>query len=288
MAYRLRTNESVAKGLRRVVRQELRAAIDQLARGQASDKAIHEARKSIKKVRAVLQLVGEDVDAGRAVKELRRAGRLLSPLRDANAVMSSARALCARERSALSAKMCSALHDRLAREKVRLTRVARHDRVNDEAAESLRKAQRSVKGCDWKKVGISVFAAEIRRSYKNARRAMRQARDANTSDDFHAWRKRVKTLWYALRLVERRMQPLGRRLTALDRLQTWLGEDHNLLVLRTPFIMGPRVAGVGAVKGLAERRQQELRRKALRLGARQFGHKPKEFAREFFSKRRDH
>jgi hypothetical protein len=50
VAYRLRVRESIGKGLKRVVRKELRSAIDALDDPNPSDDAIHEARKSIKKV----------------------------------------------------------------------------------------------------------------------------------------------------------------------------------------------------------------------------------------------
>jgi CHAD domain-containing protein len=139
--------------------------------------------------------------------------------------------------------------------------------------------QRSAKGWDWKTVGFSVFAAEIKRSYKRARQAMLKARNRNRSEAFHSWRKRVKTLWYALRLLEERVQPLRRQLTDLGRLEEWLGEDHNLLVLHTQLGRSPSVAGAARLKVFVERRQHALHRKALALGARQFRDAPAEFAR---------
>jgi CHAD domain len=231
----------------------------------------------------VVQLVGQDIDTGRAVKRLRRAGRLLAPLRDADAVIASAQSLCAHERSALSAKTCSALRDLLRREKARLSGVARHDQVKGQAAESLKQVRRSANDWDWKRVRFPVLAAEIRRSYENGRRAMRRASEQDRSDTFHEWRKRVKTLWYALRLLERRLPPLRRQLADLERLETWLGDDHNLLVLLTQVPTSPGLNHAqpdGArVRSLAQRRQRELRRMALAMGARRFKATPKEFDR---------
>ena len=58
MAYHLKRSESVAEGIRRIAREEIESAADQLSKGHRDrDEAIHEARKSIKKVRAVLRLV---------------------------------------------------------------------------------------------------------------------------------------------------------------------------------------------------------------------------------------
>ena len=281
MAYRLREDESVAKGLRRVVRKELGSAIDQLASAYPSDHAIHEARKSIKKVRAVLQLVGDDIGARSAMKPLRRAGRLLAPLRDAEAVMASARALCLQERGTLSLSTCSALRDMFRREKSRVKAVATRDRVARRAARALRGVRDSASGWDWKSVGFSVLAADVRQAYKRARRGMRLAHHQRTSENSHEWRKRVKTLWYALRLLQGRA-PLRRTLGNLERLQGWLGDEHNLFVLGTsvadpkPDVEGARRA---RVRHLADRRRQALRHMALAVGAQVFEDSPKQFTK---------
>ena len=75
MAYRLRLDESVADGLRRLARKELKSAADTLRQGETpDDDAIHEARKSMKKVRAIVHLV--DADGGRGL------GRATRRLRD--------------------------------------------------------------------------------------------------------------------------------------------------------------------------------------------------------------
>jgi hypothetical protein len=286
VAYRLRKNESVASGLARVVKRELRAGLEQLASDQPSDEAIHEARKSIKKVRAVLQLLGPHIHARNGLKRLRRASRLLAPLRDADAVVSNARAVCARQQLALSARTCSALRDRLKVKKARLKDRARRDRVNNRAANALKRTKQAAKDWDWNHVDASVLVSEVRRCYKKARRAMRRARDGKQSDTFHTWRKRVKTLWYSLRLLAGRIPLLSRQLTELEHLETWLGDEHNLGVLRAQLARSRGVAGATRVGDLAERRQHALRRRALISGARQFSNSSKEFARRIRRLRR--
>jgi CHAD domain-containing protein len=92
MAFRVRKDESVGNGLARVFRKELKSAIDQLT-SKSSNDAVHEARKSIKKVRSVLQLVGDELDAGKAAKHIREASHLLSPLRDSEMMIETAKSL---------------------------------------------------------------------------------------------------------------------------------------------------------------------------------------------------
>src|SRR5947209_980737 len=91
MPYKLKRGESVRDGLRRVLTEELEAAIEQLERAsdKTRDEAVHEARKSVKKVRGALRLVRPQI--GRVYRKenarLRTAGRGLSELRDAGAII---------------------------------------------------------------------------------------------------------------------------------------------------------------------------------------------------------
>jgi CHAD domain-containing protein len=279
MAFRLRTDESVRSGLERIVRGELRRAVDQLGGIDLSEEAIHEARKSIKKVRAVLQLVGDDIGANGALKHLRRAGRLLAPLRDADALTDTAKKLCARQHTSLSRAVCATVRERLDERQSRLSGSRRSRRLNKEAAAELRKTQRLAKRWNWGRIDASDLAAEIQRGYKQARRGLERARPRHGANALHSWRKRVKTLWYALRLLPRHTPGITRVIDALERVETALGEDHNLVVLRTRLSRSLNVPGVARVFSLAEQRQHALRRVALTSGERQFSEPPKAFAR---------
>ena len=84
MAYRLERGESVIAGLKRVVQDEFESASTQLADTKADrDEAIHEARKSIKKARALLRRVRAELggDYPRENARLRDIARGLRPLR---------------------------------------------------------------------------------------------------------------------------------------------------------------------------------------------------------------
>jgi CHAD domain-containing protein len=90
MAFRLRPREPVADGLRRLATKSLRSARTELQRANPPrDEAIHEARKDIKKVRAIIDVLEADHGVGLAgcKKQLRRVNRPLSGLRDADAML---------------------------------------------------------------------------------------------------------------------------------------------------------------------------------------------------------
>lgn len=69
MSFRLRPQESVARGLRRLALKELRSAHDELRRSDSpKSEAIHATRKSVKKVRAIFELIDADRGHGLAAR----------------------------------------------------------------------------------------------------------------------------------------------------------------------------------------------------------------------------
>ena len=100
---------------------------------------------------------------------------------------------------------------------------------------------------------------------------------------FHAWRRRVKDHAYHVRLFES-LHPTPRaRARNLKRLETWLGDDHNLALLRAAILGVPDTFGeartTALVLGCIVKAQASLRQKALTLGRRLFGRKPAQFRR---------
>src|SRR5262249_31340866 len=86
MAFTLsRRRGPISKQLRRLIRKQLSSALDELSQPAPDQGAIHEARKSIKRVRAVLRVVKNPLGAACRVEDqrLRWAARGLSSLRDA-------------------------------------------------------------------------------------------------------------------------------------------------------------------------------------------------------------
>ncbi|HKT78756.1 MAG TPA: CHAD domain-containing protein [Vicinamibacterales bacterium] len=272
MAFSLRKGERLSKGLPRLVRRQLRSAIDQLE-GEPSSDTVHEVRKSIKKVRAILELVRDDFDVDRERKQLQRVAHMLSPMRDADAVAASANRIF---------KGSSELRAMVEHERVQQLSAFVREGHHDDAIKALKQVKRSAKHWDWKKTNLDSALAGVRRDYKRARKAMDEARATASGEAFHEWRKRVKTLWYAMRLLGSD-GTLAARVSSLDHLQTWLGEDHNLVVMRRRIERLRRRDSSRSGDAIAievRRRQDELRRKALGAGAKLFKSKPKPFAKD--------
>jgi hypothetical protein len=111
---------------------------------------------------------------------------------------------------------------------------------------------------------------------------MATAQDDPRPENYHEWRKRVKDHWYHVRLLESLWtEVIQAREASLKNLETWLGDDHNLVVLRDKLSNEPEkygdADGVHLFLALAGEHQKELRENALSLGQRIYEEKPRQF-----------
>jgi len=112
---------------------------------------------------------------------------------------------------------------------------------------------------------------------------MKRARATGRSATLHRWRKELKTFWYQLRLARPLTTGVAPLLAELNRLQTELGDDHNLVVLGATLRGCRDLRSMRAEKQqiarLAVRMRQSVRRRAFALGRRLHVRKPEAFAR---------
>lgn len=98
----------------------------------------------------------------------------------------------------------------------------------------------------------------------------------------HAWRKRVKDLWYHERLLAPICGPAVRgQAKDAHRLAGLLGDDHDLGVLRQVLTSDQIAVAVdlNAVVRLIDHRRAELQSEAIQIGHRVYAEKPKGFRR---------
>jgi CHAD domain-containing protein len=149
-------------------------------------------------------------------------------------------------------------------------------------AERLKKTRKSARKWTSPSIKSSGAIAIVAASYRRSRKAMKRARVTGQSATLHRWRKGLKTLWYQLRLARPLMTGVAALIAELKRLETELGDDHNLVVLAAT-LRGCRDlrsmrSEIREVDRLAARMRQPLRRRALALGRRIHLRKPEAFA----------
>lgn len=283
MSYSLKKGRPIPKELSRLLRKEFRTALEKLDQAAEDEEAIHEARKSVKKIRAIVRLLrkalGSDYDA--ANRRLRAAAQHLSALRDVDVLTETVDGLHGHHRAVFTTTVRDAVRRGL-RRRQRLAH-ARASPTMGRAKQLLRRTANWLPRQIRRVSRPSMVEAGVVQGYRRARQAMQPLSLASPASAFHAWRRRTKDHWYHMRLFRRRHAALARRAQALGRLETLLGDDHDLEVLRTLMIDAPERFGHAKMTAIAlgcvDKSQRTLRERALTLGRRLFSTKPRKFHR---------
>src|SRR5262249_41598942 len=173
------------------------------ASAREHDGAVHEARKSVKKVRAALRLVKAQLDTfARDERHLRKAGRKLSRTRDAVAAVDAYDKVRSRYRLRLRGAVFAEVRRRLAGAARKTRKQARSADCARRAAKELRQVRRDVKKWNLRGRKLRTLRPGLEKAFRKARRALTLARRQPTAVHFHDWRKRIKRHWYHLRLLQ--------------------------------------------------------------------------------------
>jgi CHAD domain-containing protein len=289
MAYRLSLALDTPDALRACAREQLDDALQHLRAGGGDDrvKAVHEARKDIKKTRALLRLARPGMPRKHYRREnraLRDTGRLLSGARDADVLVETIDELGERHVGRLPEAMFEALHARLAAE---AAAAHRHevDDVVAEAVAALEAAAGRVEDWPVESCDRETLVAGAVRAYKRGRVALAAAEEERGVEQLHDLRKRAKDLWYHSRLLEeawpRTLKAQGK---VAHELSDLLGDDHDLAVLAERLRRGLEAGDAtpvddDAVLELVAQRRDELQEASLRLARRVYAERPKAFRR---------
>ena len=285
MPFRLRPTESIADGLRRLAREEL-SSISKHLDGAAPprDDAIHEIRKSVKKTRAILQVVGADNGRGlaKSATRLHAINRRLSALRDADVMLETLHTLRIKDRRILNRRCFARAHRRLSSHNTAVVKAAGRKGTWQRVGQSVRKVRQDAKQWKPRHRQFGSLAVSIRLAHQRGRKAMARARKSQRAADFHEWRKEIKALWYELRLVEGFGPRIRRDVKALHRAEEWLGNDHNVVVLCDTLSkdapQGDSRIDLDRVRLVGDRYQCQLRTKALASTTRMYARAPREYA----------
>ena len=234
MSLALKPREKVTTGLRRLARRELREARRALVQASPPPPAaVHDARRSLKKVRAIIRLL--DADHGRGLvgarKRVRKTARTLSRVRDADAMGETVEKLRRREPRLFSAPWLTQLRTWMTAHRRTVRGAADRKHTWTSLEEELRVLRRKSK-C-WRRAhrGFGALSRGIAVSHRRGKKAMTQATTRHGATDFHRWRKQIKTLWYELRLFASAGPQVSRDIRALQRAGDALGDNHNVVVL---------------------------------------------------------
>lgn len=287
MAFELKKDERIPKGVRRIICDRIDEAL-QMMHGKShslSDHAVHEIRKRLKEIRGTLRLVrdqlGEKVFK-RENRTFRDAGRPLSELRDAKVMCDTLEQLLAhfngRVKTDSAAKFKTALSKRHTETR---NKVLAHDHAISEVTSQIRAAKKRVEKWPLEKDGWKAIEKGIRKVYSKACRAMDDVQADPDDQTLHEWRKRTKDLRYELELLQpiwpEMIEPLAKQ---THRLTDLLGDDHDLAVLKQ--IAKDECDGKASLDdelifALVDERRDVLQKQAKELGEKLYQETPREF-----------
>ena len=275
-AYRLKQGDPLPGELARVARGRIDHSIDEL-RGKAGstpEEAVHEARKDMKKLRALLRLARGELGKETFAREnacFRDAARALSGARDADVMLETLGAL------ELSAGLGWELRKAIQAERARGGEGDREAAAGATVA-IIQEARKRVDDWPLERDSFDALAEGLARTYRRGRRDFAAALEAPSPGALHQWRKRVKDLWYHHTLLRELWPPV---MTAVGdeahELSDRLGDDHDLVLLAT-WVREHADAGPELFEAV-DRRREQLQDEAFALGARVYAEKPSTYVR---------
>ena len=284
MSYELRHDETLGDNLCRICRKQIEGAVA-VAKGETKtdDTPVHEMRKHLKKARGALRLVRKEIGRGMYRTQnhaLRDVARLTSDIRDAEVRLQTVREL-----QEVTQRDGHGTYGNL---EVMLTLelenfMAAFTEWQTQAVPLLEQAASAVDCWTLDQFSCKQLCCAVQASYRRGRRALGTATADPTTENFHQFRTRAKTLWYQLRIL-RPVNPVVLKTLSddLHSLGDLLGRAHDLSFLAERLRSehgkskwereGQRLLAVIEVS------QHDLQRGATELAEHFFAERPRDFS----------
>jgi CHAD domain-containing protein len=293
---RLHPDEPLAAGISRIAVGQIDRAVRALTKSSSDfDDALHRARRSIKRLRAVLRLVRDEIGAEMYRDEnqtLRDAARRLGGARDsfvlivtlerviddyqdllaAGAFEDTDQYLRARHRAAID----DLVSDRQTLGHVVATLEAARTRFESWATAVRPDARAFIRD------EFAAVAPGLEGVYRRSRRDLDRVISKGTDGTFHEWRRNAKYLRYQLETLEPIWPDVvGGHAARLNELGELLGIDHDLFVLadcvREDPAACPNPRARRLLVALVDEARADLQEEALVLGSSLYAEKPRAF-----------
>ena len=276
MSYEFTHPDRLAVEIRRVATERLDHALGELSEGLSKDPAaaVHAARKDLKKTRSLMRLAKDSLGEDRFRTEngrLRDAAHMLASAREADAQGEALDSLLEHFEGRVTPGARSAAWEWR-------TGMSRSDGAADvlrsaaEASSLIRHARDDARLWRLGHGGFGLIEPGLRRTYRQGRKGLAGAVEDPSDETVHEWRKRVKDMWYSLRLLGNSWEPvMGTLADQAHALSELLGDHHDLGEVRAAIEAGDAGLAAGPraeLSALARSRQDEFYRAAISLGRR--------------------
>lgn len=283
MALRFKLDEGLTAGTRRMARSQLAIAIRRLKHGDDPERDVHEARKSLKRTRALLRLVRYGLPAGvfeRENRKLAAIGRSLSSMRDLHVLLKTV-AQFEPSSNGSSPPVLEDLRHRIT--DLIAARKSGHDAsAVPKAIHTLAAARKRLSAIEVRG-GEKVLRKGLAHTHRAGRQALEQAVAKPGTESLHELRKQAQHHWRQMGLLHAAWpQAMAVRAAAARELSQLLGDEHDLAILQLACRKGRPLALAGPERRwldeLCALRRAELQRLIEPLARRLFAASPSVFA----------
>jgi hypothetical protein len=283
MTYRLQVDEPIAQGVSRIGLAQIEMALTRLADRKDPAAAIHDTRRCLKRVRALLRLVRPALPPNvyrREANRLAGIGRLLAEARDQH-VMQQTLGKLGEHSTGLPADIGARFNGLMTNGGGK--KAGTGPRSRQQAVASLEQAHKFLAGLARRDIDLEHIAEGLERTYRRARRAFHEAYKSPVDEAFHEWRKAAQQHWRHMQLLSRVWPDvMGGRASEAKELSRLLGEDHDVHVLLA-FAAGRgrkalSEADFAMLVSLGRSLQADLRQQARPRGKRLFAEKASELS----------
>lgn len=286
--FNLAPGETVARGLKRLCLDQFQFSLNEFTAGDDLNRAIHEFRKSNKRVRSLLRMV-RPVIGDRIYRAensaLADVSRLVAPARDGAVMVDAIVRLRARYGHLLAPGIWEGTEHRLRqRHQRRMDRILSDDELIATVTKTLYRARSRYAA--WPidesepRIGPRPLPDSFRSvgpgvgvTYDSGRKAMRLAFANQRPETFHEWRKQVKYLRHQMEIVTPLWpEVIGGLAVSLAELGDVLGDDHDqaelVRVVETLPELAPDPDERHLLVALSNERRRELQGAARIMGGR--------------------
>lgn len=258
--------------------------ISQIQENTDLDEKVHELRKSLKKIRALLRMVRAQIDPNvfdRENQRYRDIGRQLEALREAKVRIETLTAILENYEHTISREIFESLVNTIEETHRKHVSTFGPDQWN-ELEVNLANGKNEIGLWVPEASDFDAFSASIKKVYRRGMEAYLSVREQPDAEIFHELRKRAKYLRYQLRFLEDMWPKVFTALEdSMHDLTDFLGNDHDLHDLKTwldennwPHLSKKEQDLLGF---LIENKQHELRSPAIDLARKAYAEKPGRF-----------
>jgi CHAD domain-containing protein len=287
MIYRLEPQSPVSQSVRLIAASQIEDILSAFGDEPPSAKAVHETRKAVKRLRALLTLVRRGLEAEDLHRErdrLRAIAHSLAGARDAHVMLETATALqekrLPRDCRAAGRAVIARLGERREEAGQQLSA-----ELSELPVERLRDALAAMHALPVDRLDVTDLLAGFTQTYRRGRKLQAQAFAPGADDErVHDLRKQVQQHWRHLQLLAKAWPKGLRPHIALAReLSETLGKDHDIAVLagfaREMAAGEENGQRLTAYAEFCAGEQERLRRHAVLLARRLYAEKPKSLRR---------